>query len=365
MKKNYITIAFFLIIITNSISQNKILCSIQYETIKIENPNNIPLVLDNNDGSITLTHSNQNITDIFANYKIYGFYQSFPNSNPSGELFKYYTISHGNKSLIEELYNYPDVFIIEKYVSTSISADLIELLDGKTYNLVKHCYEADEYQIYCPENEKNIPVDFELKIAFTYDAEKEIMYAETKDLSSCGNYFKIGFKGGINFGNNASENTLSLWESENEVSTITDDNLSCHNIEQALYSALDIGCMNFNIENIKINFGSKNGQFIIERATQIFSTNFFTFEQDILSVEKNFLDKIQVFQTSGNPYLQISNLTNESVTCEIYTISGQKVINSVKFENSMINISHLATGLYFVKISNLKNQQKVLKFLKN
>lgn len=370
MKKYYFLLTFLLIIISNGIAQNAVLCSIQNVYIKIENPSNIPTVIDNGDGTVTLTHTDQNITDIFADYIIYDFYQSYPSSNPTGELFKYYTLSHGNKSLIQELNSYanPDVFIIdeiEQYNPTPISPDLIDLLDGKTYNLIKHCSESEESGSICPEDEENVPVGFELKIAFTYNAEKDIVYAETEDLSSCGNYFSVGFKGGYDDGFNPTENTLQLWESENGISTITDYEEPCHYIEDTLYSALDIGCMEANYGNIIINFGTEDGQFVLERYNMIFATNFFTFEEDVLSIEENSSNRMQAFQTKGNPYLQISNLSNEPTTIEIYTLSGQKITNPVKFKNNSVNISHFANGIYFIKLSTLNNQQKVLKFLKN
>jgi len=368
MKKVYFLLTFLLFIILNGIAQNAVLCSIQNEYIKIENPSDIPTVIDNGDGTVTLMHTDQNITDIFADYIIYDFYQSYPSSNPSGELFKYYTLSHGNKSLIQELYNYanPDVFIIEEYMPTPISLELISLLDGKTYKLINQCYESLESDTFCPEDEENVPLGFELKIAFTYDAEKDIMHAETVGLSSCGNYFSVGFKGGFDDGFNPIENTLQLWESENGISTITDYEQPCHYIEDTLYSALDIGCMEeANYGNIIINFGTEDGRFVLERNNTVFGIDFFTFEEDVLSVEENSLNRMQAFQTKGNPYLQISHLNNEPITLEIFTISGQKIINPVKFENNTINISHFSNGIYFIKLSTLNNQQKVLKFLKN
>ena len=299
---------------------------------------------------------------------LYDFFQSFPSSNPTGELFKYYTLSHGNKSLIQELNSYanPDVFIIEEYIPTPISSDLIDLLDGKTYKLIKQCFESDESGSFCPDDEENVPVGFELKIAFTYNAENDIIHAETVGLSNCGNYFSVGFKGGFDDGFNPTENTLQLWESDNGISTFTDYEQPCHYIENTLYSALDIGCMEeANYGNIIINFGTEDGRFVLERNNTVFGIDFFTFEVDLLSIEENSLDRMQAFQTKGSPYLQISNLKNETITFEIYTLSGQKITNAVKFENNSVNISHFSNGIYFIKLSTVNNQQKVLKFLKN
>ncbi len=74
MKKVYYLLVFLLFHTFNGTAQKPVLCSIQYEYVKIENPANIPSVTNNEDGTVTLTHQDQIITDIFANYTIYDFY---------------------------------------------------------------------------------------------------------------------------------------------------------------------------------------------------------------------------------------------------------------------------------------------------
>lgn len=367
--KNYIFISLFILISGFVKAQETILCPLQTGDIKIEFTDDIPTATTNPDGSITLTHQDQNITDIFAQYSIYDFYQTFPNSNPEGELIKYYTIVHVNKALINDLYDYvsPNIYIIEPYPNLPISATLIDLLDDKTYNLVKICTESSEMGQYCPENEQSIPDDFQLQITFEYDAANDIMHAETLGVSSCGNSFSIGLKGGFDDGYGVLDNTLQLWESEPGTSTPVDYYQPCYNFENTLYSVFDIGCYeDSNYGNIRFNIDTgEEGEFVIERENAIFATDFLTFQDNALSVEDQVFKFVKLFEIEGNPYLQIENLNNQSVNVEIYNTSGQQIIQPALFKENSLNISSLATGVYFIRLSNLNNQQKTIKFLKN
>ena len=367
--KNHFVISLFIIASSLVFGQETVLCSLQTDIFKIENSDNIPTVTDNGDGTITLTQQDQVITDIFSQYIIYDFYQSYPNSNPEGELIKYFTIVHGNKALISELrdYAHPQTFLVNDYVNTTISPLLIDLLDNKTYKLVKYCTWSTEGGLPCPEGELYIPEEFELKIAFEYDTVNDIIYAETVDVSSCGNSFSIGMKGGFDDGFGSTDNTLQLWESEPGISTLTDYSQPCHNIENMLYSVLDVSCSEGNnYGNIRVNTDNgEEGQFVLERENALFATDFLTFQDNALSIDENSFNSIRLFQTKGNPYLQISNLNNQIITVEIYSTSGQLIKQTKTFEENNLDISNLTTGLYFIKLSNLNNQQKIFKFLKN
>lgn len=362
---------FCLIIIVSGVveAQEAVLCPLQKDNIKIETTVDIPTVTNNPDGTVTLTHSDQNITDIFAQYTIHDFYQSFPSSNPDGELFKYYTLVHENRTLINELYNYvhPSIYLLDPYPNTTISSALINLLDNKTYKLIKYCTESSELGWTCPESDQQVPDDFELKIAFEYDAVNDLIHAETVGVSSCGNSFSINMKGGFDDGFGTTDNTLQLWESETGNSALLDYNQPCHNIESMLYSVLDIGCYeNHNYGNIRVYANSgETGQIVIERANVIFATDFLTFQDNALSVNDESFQNIKLFEIVGNPYLQIANLNNQSVSVEIYNTSVQLIERTKRFKENTLNISNLSSGLYFVKLSNLNNQQKVFKFLKN
>ncbi|WP_299124972.1 hypothetical protein [uncultured Winogradskyella sp.] len=293
--KNYFfSIVFILFALVGS-AQQAVLCPLQKDYIKIENSDNIPTVTNNSDGTITLTHQDQTITDIFANYIIYDFYQAFPNS--TGVLFEYYDIVHKNKDLINELYNTvsSDVFFIEyEYDFTPVSSNMIALLDGKTYKLSKFCSDIPEVGESCINNEQSVPDGFELKIEFNYDQNEDMIFAETVNISPCGNVFSIGLKGGVDECCYPVDIALQLWETDLGISTETDyDSGPCHSIEQWLYSMLDIGCQVYNIGNIKIYPGDESGEIIIERETGVFSTDFMKFQEDNLSVDEFSSDSIR------------------------------------------------------------------------
>lgn len=347
-------------------SQETILCTLQNDYIKIESTDNIPTTTNNPDNTITLTHLDQNITDIFADYTIYDFYQAFPNANPDGELIKYYTIVHGNRALINELHNYlpSESYSIELYPTTALNSELINLLDNKTYKLIKYCTESTEGGLPCPEGEYNIPEDFQLNIAFEYDAENDIMNAETAGLSSCGNSFSIKLKGQLSDELGTSNNRLQLWESQLGVSTLTDNNQPCHSIEYMVYSVLDIGCqVGYNYGNIRFNIDTGNaGEFIIERENAVFATDFLTFRDNELSIDENLFESMRIFQTNGNPYLQISNLDNHIISVEVFNTLGQSIVKTKRFTNTSLNVSEFNEGLYFIKLSTQKTKEKVFKF---
>ena len=350
-------------------AQFLILCSEQSSSIKIENVDDIPTVNDNGDGTLTLTQQDDNITEIFAQHIIYDFYQAYPNSNPNGELFKYYTLVFDSKDLMTELSAYadPDAFIVDQYPNTTISSGLVDLLNNKTYRLIKYCTYSSEGGFPCPEGEQIVPDSFELKIAFQFDASNNTMHAVTVGLSSCGNSFSIGMKGGYDDGFGTTDNTLQLWESEPGTSTLTDSNQSCHQIESQLYSLLDIGCNgDVNFGNIKvITDNGEAGQFVLERNNSLFAIDFITFEDVALSIEENRFNFLPPFQVKGNPYLQLSNRDNQPISIEIYNVSGQLVLTKRQFEANSIDLTNYTSGLYFIKLSDLNNQQKIFKFLKN
>jgi len=316
--KNYVLIYLFTITSCFLTAQQAVLCALQNHQIKIESAADIPAVTDNPDGSVTLTHQDQNITDIFAQDIVHDFYQSYPNANPEGELIKYYTIVHGNRALINNLYDYgyPDTYFMEPYPNTAISTTLIDLLDNKTYKLTNYCTESSEEGWTCPEFEQNIPEGFELKITFEYDATNDMMHAETVGVSTCGNAFSISMKGGYDDGFGTTDNTLQLWESEAGNSTLTDYSQPCHYIENILYSVLDIACNEgHNYGNIRVDANNgETGQFVLERENALFATDFLTFEDSSLSVEQYSFQNIKPFEIKGNPYLQISNLNNQQKT---------------------------------------------------
>ncbi len=365
--KNCVFIGLFIMASSLVFTQEAVLCALQNDYIKIESTADIPTVTSNPDSTVTLTHQDQNITAIFSQHIIYDFYQAYPNANPEGELIKYYIIVHGNKALINALYNTvsPDVFFIDyDYEYLPIPTNLINLLDEKVYKLIKYCSDVPEVGEICENNEQNVPDGFNLKIAFNYDSNTDIILAETVNLSSCGNKFAIGLKGGFDDGSGGSlDNILQLWQSDLGTSTETNYSDPCHSIEAMLYSMLDIGCLEFNYGNLKVNLGTSAGQIILERENGTFSTDFMTFEEDNLSVEESLLYTVRFFEI--NDYLNIPNQNENSFSIEILNVTGKQILKSKPFQNNTINVSTFSSGLYFIRVSTLNNQQKIFKFLKN
>jgi len=157
--------------------------------------------------------------------------------------------------------------------------------------------------------------------------------------------------------------TYSTWLSDLGTSTETDFVNPCHSIEAMLYSMLDIGCLEFNYGNLKVNMGSSAGQIILERENGTFSTDFMTFQEENLSVEESSFPMVRFFEI--NDYLNISNQNENTFHIEILNVAGKEILKSKPFENNTINISSFSNGLYFIKLSALNNQQNIFKFLKN
>ncbi|TXD85500.1 T9SS type A sorting domain-containing protein [Subsaximicrobium wynnwilliamsii] len=368
MQKKDLIYAILLLFSCTAIAQENLLCPLLVDVVKIQQPAYIPIITNNTDGTVALSFPDQAITTIFAAYSIYDFYQSYPNSNPDGELFKYYSIAHDNKNLITELDTNvaSDIFTFDlSYSTTPISANLIDLLDGKTYELMQYCNNSTESGENCENSTYNVPEGFELQIDFGYDSENDMITAATSSLSPCGNAFAIGMKGGFDDSSAALDNTLQLWTTTEGTSSASESSDPCFQIELMLYSMLDIGCIAYNYGNLSVNQNDENGQVILERENGTFSTDYMIFEEANLSVATETFSKMTPFQAEGNPYLQIRNAENQALNIEIFDLSGKRVLAETGFENDKINLSTYTNGLYFIKLSNLNNAQKVFKFLKN
>ena len=360
MVKNYFLIITALLCFDFSFTQTNTLCSPQIDYITIENISDVPTVSYNSDGTVNLTHPEQYITDIFSNYDIYDFYQSFPEST------EFYTIVHNSKDLINSIFDNvsSSIFEVQEYPYSPIDPNLITLLDNKIYKLVYYCSDIPEVEETCEDNQVVVSNDFDLKIAFNYDSNLDIMNIETVNLSPCGNSFSVGMRGGYEDFTGTLDNKLQLWESELGISIESDVNDSCFHPEIMLYGLLDISCFEgSNVGNLIVYPGTNTGQIILERETAIFSTDFMVFKEDNLSIDDNTLSQMKPFKSVNNPFLQISNSENKKVSIEILSISGKIILTETTFETNSIELSNFAKGLYFIKLKTLNNQQKLFKFL--
>jgi len=77
---------------------------------------------------------------------------------------------------------------------------------------------------------------------------------------------------------------------------------------------------------------------------------------------RNNVFRYQIYPNPAENELMIQNIT-EKVKVEIYAISGQLVIFNNYIQNSVIDISFLKPGMYFIKIIGISSSKK-LKFVK-
>ncbi len=376
--RNYILSIIFIIIIFLGNAQEAVLCSLQSSSLKIENTTDIPTVSTNTDGTINLTFAQQDLTDLFSNYMIYDFYQAFPNSS-SEEVLKYHTISYNSKALVEDiLTNIPtstieisslgnDIYALP--MKTSISTELIEILDGNSYDVTKLTTTADSHP--CNEDPNceldDVPDNFNFRVQFNYDAETELMTMKSESLTSCGNAFSIALTGGNPNEFGEIDNTFQTWESTAGTSAVSESSESCYFTEGTIFGTLGIGCPSFNYTygNISVTLNSENELLRFRKSNMVFGFNIIEFTKSSLSIKEENFKKIKPYKIQGNPYLHISNLNNQSISVSIYNTSGQQIINTKTFKENTIDISKFQTGLYFIRLSDLNNQQKIFKFLQN
>jgi hypothetical protein len=68
-----------------------------------------------------------------------------------------------------------------------------------------------------------------------------------------------------------------------------------------------------------------------------------------------------------NPATNSINLRADiGIAIELFSIDGKKLMNFItEEENSLINISNLSNGIYFLKATDNNKSQKTLKFVKS
>lgn len=358
MKKKHFIFILFSLSFFSVFSQTNILhAGIEYY-FSIENSINIPTVIKNNDGTITLTHHEQYITDIFAKYEIYDFQLANPETSETR-----FTISFKSKDLINDLaQNVPlEIFSnIHAYKTSPINQDLITALNGVSFDVLKYISNPDQLACgSCPPYD--VPNDFNFSITFNYSLNKDVFYLTSDGVSPCGNEFSIGLIGGnLDNGNN----TLQLWEVNSISASASNPSQSCNYIEQILYLILGIHTNGYSYGDFKVSIDPETNHLKLIKDDIIVGYNLIEFSQKKLSTEDEFLKQMNPFQTKENPYLQISGIQNQKINIEIYNITGQKIISSRAFQNNNIDLSNFKKGIYILKLSNTNNQQKVFKFLK-
>ena len=74
------------------------------------------------------------------------------------------------------------------------------------------------------------------------------------------------------------------------------------------------------------------------------------FEKIVDGIEE-LSSEVQIMPNPANDSFRISNLDKDE-EMSIYSMTGQKVMSEIVTDNQTIDISHLANGLYFVKIGS-------------
>ncbi len=346
-----------------------ILCpKIGFCGISIPDEINVPLVTDNPDGeTITLTHPEQYITDIFANYTIYSFYKTSSSSTS-----RHYTIVFNDRNLLVDLQaNVPETVFGSSHCFKTVPLEnsVISFLDGKSFDFKKYFQEIEGG---CPPDPNDsypgcrpidTPIGFNFTIKFDYEPATDKLIMKTLSPTSCENSFSIALKGIEAY----SENQVKLWSVDGgfTISTPSSDNQNCHRIEEFFYQMFDIACRYYDLSgSIKIITDEINNTVTFRKPTSIFGVDYIYLEENSLSVSEHTFNSIKIYETTGSPYLNISNAKSLNFDLEIYTLSGQKVLNRTLYENKKINISNLNSGVYFINLYGSKSSNMVYKFLK-
>ena len=83
----------------------------------------------------------------------------------------------------------------------------------------------------------------------------------------------------------------------------------------------------------------------------------------VLGLDANYLDSTSIYPNPATTVLNIENAEASSI--EVFNMLGQTLYSKENISlNEQVNVSHLLTGTYFVKITN-GNAVKTSKFIKN
>ncbi len=366
---------FVLLFVNLSFSQTSYLCPSQTAGFKIEHETDVPIITNNDDGTITLTHPEDYINEIFSEYVILDFWQVYPTSN-SENLRKTYAVEYLSKDLIVDLsttvpntifYAYVDYNHAAEFSYSPLETEIITFVDDKTFKLKQSIY-TDEYgcNVDCPL--QDVPEYYDLYVEFDYELDSDTLIMQLVNNTPCGNNFSIKFKGGNSNDLYDPDNylTLQTWElipiTEQEIDF---SNPPCDAIEFELYALLNISCQNSAFGNFKVTIDEPNSSINLYRDHVLFGYHEFRFEDASLSLnEFDDLQDVFVFEKQDNPFLQIANLKSETFDIEIFDISGQQLIDKTNYKEQTVRVDHLKSGVYFVRLSDDSGNLMTTKFLK-
>lgn len=365
MKKLQYALFLGLLFCLHSFSQN--ICQNIYASMFIENNVDIPSVTENGDGTITLVHPDQAITNVFANYTIYGFERTFPATN-SELLMKYYTVFTDTNDLFVTIQNEISdaIYVIDQDYSipSAVPNDLVNFVHGKSFDIhgvvsftdLDGCFYPN-----CPFIEGS--VNYPITINFNYDANQDLLFVETDATTPCGNSFSIAMKATSTSNN---EIGLQIW-SIDEVTDGGNTDQDCHQIEYLIFTVFEILCSNDFDNNSASRFliDEDNGEVVFLKNNLLFGEDIVVLKDNTFSVSDNVFALLSIFQPAGKEYLQLVNNLDAHITASILTTSGKLVVQDQLATNNQIDISSLSKGVvYFVQLKNSENQVKYIKFIK-
>ena len=358
MKPRFLTVVFLLLISWVSVSQNPNLCAGLIDYIIIENTNHVPSINENTeDGSLILTFNQQYISDLFANYTIYDFYQSFPSG--SEETQKYYTIAYSSRDLMNDINTQipTNILVVDNiYSSTSLSPSIISFLNNKQFRYSKYCSDVPEVGEECSDNEMVLNSDFNVLVSFSYDSSNDVLTMQSDGLTPCQNAFSISFKGGVD------SNDIQIWEIQ--LGTIA-ENPSCDYAETFFNNMLNIGCFpGSHYGDISFLIDTSENTIKLGRNTLVFSYDYITLDFQTLSNKSFNLENIKLITAPDAPYITFSNLNNKVYHIEVFDISGKQILPKTGFNNHTISTEYFSKGLYFIKLYS-DSYNKTFKFLNN
>lgn len=120
--------------------------------------------------------------------------------------------------------------------------------------------------------------------------------------------------------------------------TKTDGNVVNYTLEGADYLTFSDG------QNLVINISGSPQSISLNNVRKVM------FEKIVDGIEE-LSSEIQIMPNPANDSFRISNLGKDE-EMSIYTMTGQKVMSETVTDNQTVDISHLANGLYFVKIGS-------------
>ncbi len=355
MKTTVIIVFFNLFVFNVLISQD--ICVVQNFILKINDEINVPSISTNSNNTITLSHNEQYITDIFSKYIIYDFQKAFPNYT-SGNLKKYYNLKCSSKYLINELYEtVPEdiIFIENKYQGDVLSEENTNFFsEEKLYSLKEYIATSDSN--YCVFNCDLIPVPKNVNIAIKvyYDDINELLVMKSVEATSCGNTFTFKFKKKVN----STDNEFVVWETISDKPCFnTNNDLNC-NFEATFFGAL--------LGDFDLTFTISEFDFIIQTPNNVFGESVFRFEQSNLSVkDKIFSESIFV---SPNPIKDVFSISINQDRANISKVSifdyTGKEISKIENFFDRIDISDLSSGVYFLNIKTKKGSSLYKKIVK-